>query len=272
MNRPPLGYMVGFFRLLARRPDLFNVCTYSNLPFGDDWDWRGNYPSEWATWQKARDLSRITVILHHDVDDRPDLTLAMLREEEAAGLRSTILLHERRVISAGPAGTAWGTYPVDDAAFLSYQDRGFEIGYHQNALEASGFDFNRGTETFRKDVASLRGRGFACHWTTAHGGFQGPAGEANNLLDIPPELERSLRWVANRHGIVTDRRFSDSDAGMVAFGSLDAAMCSWRPGERNSILVHPQYYPDVADSDADSWPCWKAAEEQLDSVREAGCL
>ena len=66
-------------RMLTEPERNIEVITYSELDFGDDFDFEKSYFSEWENWRDSmkngvRDPEKIYVILQHDVDDSPERT------------------------------------------------------------------------------------------------------------------------------------------------------------------------------------------------------
>jgi hypothetical protein len=259
---PPLSYYVGFLEWLRRRAATLAVGHYPDLPWSGDVRYEESYPAEHEAWRRSADPARAVVLLHHDVDARPDLALAMLREEAARGIRSTVLLHVKcmdRPQYEAAGRLAGRPYEVDDQAFLRFQEQGFAVGYHQNALDQARFDFGLALRLFESDVWALRHRGFACRFTTAHGGLRGPRGEVNNQVPMPDALRPTLRWTGNRWGIRVDGRYSDSEQGRLLWGPLHEWVGNLEPGRRYAVLVHPQYYEDdvARDGGRRRWPEWE---------------
>jgi hypothetical protein len=188
------------------------------------------------------------VLLQHDVDAFPERTHAILREEEALGLRSNIMVFNRRLNRRRLRDTGvleQREYPLDQALLQRLQAKGFVIGYHCNAYEWAQFDTAKAVKIFERDVAELRQR-FDIRFFCPHGGVRDAQGHSNAMLDIPPSLRTSLRWVLNRHTVRFHGTYSD---GGINSPTLDAAskdlrgfVNTWKPGRRYRILTHPQYY------------------------------
>jgi hypothetical protein len=239
----PLSQIVRTLAALAARDDV-DFITPAALPWGGDWDWSNNYPLEYARWARTPGrLDRITILLRHDVDGLPQRTLAMMREERKLGLRSIAFVFVRKVDRPaweGGRGLAFDdSYIIDDDAWLPYQAAGFEIGYHQNALDQAAGDAAAAEGIGAGDILAMRTRGYKCDFFTPHGGIRFPA--TNNML--PPPVADS-RWLGNGHGIHVAGNFSDSPAGREQYGNLDSFVATLRRGQRYVILLHPQYYGD----------------------------
>lgn len=255
----PFGYLADFLEYLGRHRDIFEVLTYRDLPWGEDWDYAAGYPAESAAWDESlrsgrRDASKVYLLLQHDVDSLPERTLAALRVEERLGLRSNVMIFNRRVDRRHyrEAGELRYTeYPADHAYLQALESKGFVIGYHCNAYERSGFSRPEAERVMLEDIDQL-GRTFALGFMSAHGGHRGPDGKSNNSLDLPPAARRRIRWVHNGHGIRVDGGFTDGgmNSGRRAGQDFDLRpfMRSLRPGRRYRILLHPQYYGDEVEA------------------------
>jgi hypothetical protein len=245
----PLSEIVKQLAALAARPDVRFIAPY-DLPFGDDWNWRDNYPAEHARWVgDASHLDKITILLRHDVDALPHRTLAMMREERKLGLVSAAFIFVRKVnqeafYAGAGVQTDW-TYAITDEAWLPFLDDGFTIGYHQNALDQAAGDFALAEGIGLGDVMDLSKRGFNTDCFTAHGGLRferpGLPPATNNMLPPPAA---ACRWLGNGHGIHVAKNFSDSLRGRKICGSLAEFVPTMQQGRRYMILLHPQYYPD----------------------------
>ena len=107
------------------------VITYSELDFGDDFDFEKSYFSEWENWRDSmkngvRDPEKIYVILQHDVDDSPERTHRLLRVQEDLGVRSNVMIFNRPVNRGKLAKDGiveYVDYPLDLDLFLSLQKK-----------------------------------------------------------------------------------------------------------------------------------------------------
>ena len=250
----PLGFYVEFLEMLADRPDVFEVLTYDDLPWGDDYDHANNYPQEQRNWQAqlksgARSRDKIYVILQHDVDSSPHRTIKMLREEQRLNIPSNVMIFTRRVNRRHMNATGelqLTDYPLDyDYLKRLEREHRFAICYHANSFEQALFDRAQAMAIFERDVAQLREH-FNINFFSPHGGARSPDGESNNSLPIPDSLTRSLRWVANKQSVRLDASFSDggpnSPARDPAQRDLRDFVRTWRRGGRYRVLTHPQYY------------------------------
>jgi hypothetical protein len=89
-------------------------------------------------------VGRRLVILRHDVDLRPDRSLAMAALEEGAGVRSTYYF---RVVPAS----------YDEAVMRAVEAMGHEVGYHYEDLALAGGDLERARASFLDNLAKMRG-------------------------------------------------------------------------------------------------------------------
>ena len=148
-----------------------------------------------------RDPEKIYVFLQHDVDDAPERTEAVLREEERLGLPSCVMIFNRRLDrrllqdSGEPREKA---YVTDDDYLRHLEKKGWIIGYHSNAYEQSAFDKQKAEEILIRDMRELRER-FTIEFFCPHGGVRDADGRSNAVLEIPDSLRLSIRWVLNRH-------------------------------------------------------------------------
>ena len=56
-----------------------------------------------------------------------------------------------------------------------------EIGYHQNAMELSGYDVSKAHEIIERDIKFFQ-KNFNLHSFVPHGGVLGPNGEENSHI------------------------------------------------------------------------------------------
>jgi hypothetical protein len=253
----PLGYLVGFFELLAAHRDLIEIITYDDLQWGDDYDYERGYPGELERWRQRMKgpgaRQRIYLILQHDVDAHPGRTMQVLHHEQRCGLRSNVMIFRRRHDRQRLATTGelrYVDYGLDVEGLKRFErEHGFVVGYHCNAVEQAGWDLTRARRRFRDDVRELR-RNFNIRFFSPHGGVPGPDGRNNHSLRLATRTARRVRWVANRHGIKLSGRYSDggirNPARDMAGRDLRDFVRSWRRGRRYRVLTHPQYYHDVA--------------------------
>jgi hypothetical protein len=252
----PLRFFTDFLDFLVAHPDKFEIITYDDMPWGDDHDAAGAYPSERSRWEAQlraadRDAAKIYVLLQHDVDTRPDRSMAVLRHELARGARSNLMIFVRRVDRRHLRDTSelrFTPYELDHALLERATRAGFVIAYHQNAFEQSHFDEGRAERIFTDDVRILSRR-FPIRFTSAHGGTPAPDGRNNRDVSMPVDLVGRVRWVHNG--------FSPWFAGTYSDGGINSPkrdpekrdlrdfVRTWRPGTRYRVLTHPQYYaPD----------------------------
>ena len=172
----------------------------------------------------------------------------MVAMEALYGVRSNIFIFRDR---CGKNGEAL-PYNIDHGFFQEAERRGFVIGYHQNALHLAGFDVERAIERFRSDVANLR-KLYDIEFFVPHGGDGRKINGKmcyNFDVPMPPEFERPsgrLRWVRNGHGLKFGQYLSDGGLEgirdlrrLAKFNLTGEFLYTLRPGQRCSVLIHPQ--------------------------------
>ena len=250
----PLEYYEDLLRFLDRHKSEIEIITYEDFAWGDDHDHERGYPEEWARWQASlsdgtRDPEKIYLVIQHDVDAQPERTNDALRLEASLGIRSNVMLFNRRVNRRHMQATGQlqydDKYQLDFDLFAELQGQGFVFCYHSNPYEQAGFDPRRAMQVFEEDVRSLRER-FNVKYFSPHGGARGPDGKSNNSLGIPTSLQGDIRWVANRCTPRFQASFSDGGPNSPKRDpntrDLRDFARSWKRGGRYRILTHPQYY------------------------------
>ncbi len=250
----PLAYYCDFLKLLAENRSHIEIITYRDLIWGHDYDHAHQYPHERAAWKECMrrgtlDSSKIYVLLQHDVDSSPERTSDVLREEEQLGLRSNVMIFNRRICRQRLKATGdlvYTDYPLDYEYLRYLQDyHGFVVGYHCNALEQAIFHLGKARQIFEADVRALR-QHFNIDFYSPHGGVPGPDGQNNHSVTVPDTLRASLRWVHNHYSPWFTRSYSDGGINSPkrdpAKRDLRDFVRSWQPGGRYRVLTHPQYY------------------------------
>jgi hypothetical protein len=185
-----------------------------------------------------------TVILQHDADALPERTLEMMRREQRRGLVSScyFLVHPADHI----------TYEPDLAALRRLEQCGFEVGYHQNAYERSGYDADDAYATIERDLDWMR-QHFNVRSFVPHGGSPSPTGLNNAHLPHAGPL-KPLLWAYNGDCILKDATWSDG--GIRKNAPIDPREFVKRlaPGSRAVMLMHPQYYGDTLRADWQQLP------------------
>lgn len=223
--------------------------TYDDLfARSDDRDWESCYEHEFRHWHEhVRDPQQTYLLIQHDVDFAPAFTKRMIALESLHGVRSNIFLFNRFPDDI-PADSPYDDtpYELDHDFFAAMQQRGFVIGYHQNALSVTR-DFDAAAAQFERDVRNLR-RYYDIRYFCPHGGRAVEInGSAMHNVDVPvPESMRdSLRWVYNRYALRFSGRYSDGGLRKAdALDRLDLAafLESLQPGRRHFALIHPQLW------------------------------
>jgi hypothetical protein len=247
----PFRWYEAFLDALAER-DVVTI-TYRDLFEGcDDREWDNGYPHEHARWKAQRDPDRIYLLIQHDIDFVPEFTVRMVALEAARGIRSSIFMFHERAGNA-PADSPYDDRPyvVDHDFFREAQDRGFVIGYHQNALALTEGPMEQAVRRFEQDVAHLD-RHYRVEYFCPHGGggraIDG-AMKHNFDVPVPAALRDRLRWVYNRYGMRFAARYSDGglrrlvDPDRLArLDILGEFVNKMQPGRRYFALVHPQLW------------------------------
>lgn len=250
-DEPPCNFPLEFYEQFLREIKRLNiqVITFRDLFEGsDDWDYRSNFPRERAQWKKTRDPRLIYLVIQHDVDGRPHFTQRMVAMEALHGIRSNIFIFRDRGSKTGEIKK----YKIDHEFFQEAQQRGFVVGYHQNALHLAKFNMNGAVERFRFDVQYLRTL-YDIQFFVPHGGVGREIdGVMCHNLDVPmpPELEGPtgrLRWVYNGYGPEFHQRWSDGGLVKIreprrvaALDIIRAFLHQLKPGTRSFALIHPQ--------------------------------
>jgi hypothetical protein len=255
----PFGYLADFLGFLDRKRDVIETLTYRALSWDEDWDCEEGYPREAAAWRRslasgARDARKAYVLLQLDVDSVPERTMAALRVEEQLGLRSNVMIFNRRIDRRHYRDTSEVRYTdyIGDYAYLqSLEAKGFVIGYHCNAYERSGFSRPEAGRILLEDIEALS-RHFRLEFMSAHGGPRDAEGKSNSSLRLPREARRRVRWIHNGYNVEFDGSFTDGgiNSGRRAADAFDLRQFvqRMRPGSRYRILLHPQYYTDEVEA------------------------
>lgn len=251
----PFEYLADFFKFLHKNRHVIELITYADFPWGKDYDYDKKYPEEYQAWKRKlnrwwqpQNRKKIYIVLQHDVDSMPELTTQALRVEEQLGLRSSIMMFYRRLhrqLLQETGRVEYTDYPLDYNYLKQLEKKGFMIGYHNNAYEQSGFNYERANQIFAEDVRALQ-QHFNLTCFSHHGGVRDPEGNTNNSMGLPPDFRTLLRWVHNKRSPKLSGQYSD---GGINTGKRDAEafdlrkfVKTWTPGNRYRILIHPQYY------------------------------
>lgn len=241
--------------------------TYKRLRFGGAFDCSAlNYISEYALFKRGRrDLLSIafvilerqilrgrprflaalkpltrarhplTVILQHDADRLPEKTQAVMNIEREMGVTSSNFFFRKD--SYGESDR----YDLDIPGLQFLEKIGFEVGYHLNAYELSGYDPLRAQEIAEQDVAWFREH-FDLKTYVPHSGYKSDGGLNNEHFPQSGVL-LDLLWAYNRRGIFADFGWTDGAAGLWATpGDPREFATSVPDGTRIRLLMHPQYY------------------------------
>ena len=217
---------------------------------------------------KKFDPKKINIILDHHIDYYPVETEIMTKWESDNNVISSIYLFNRSDYEDTAQRKKWRVEDLNIPFYQNLEKKGFEIGYHQNALgsvrvnregrtyskEIDKRDYKKAKLIFAEDVYNLKNF-FNIRTFIPHGG-----GEGNSLLTDIPANCKDLIWVYNgrkKNGLpelpVSWTNFSDS-AGtapqiikskgakyIVRIDNLHMA-CRLAKNGLNHILIHPGRY------------------------------
>ncbi|MCG8601798.1 MAG: hypothetical protein MI807_16780 [Verrucomicrobiales bacterium] len=252
----PLCYYTGFLELLREFDDIFEVKTFRDLKWGRDFNHEECYPSEWAKWNLTSSPRKITVVIQHDVDSRPERSWLAAREEEKLNIPSTFMIFNNRIgrkVYEKEGRMEYTGYFVDYDLLHKLTAKGWDVGYHTNAMDLALFDDDLAKRIFLRDVRELR-ESFDIRFFSPHGGLRSPTGRTNNCI-TPPDLEKlDLRWVHNRFAARFHGQWSDGGINSPKRdpGNRDLRLfvAGMEPGRRYRILTHPQYYDHEFDGNS----------------------
>jgi hypothetical protein len=185
-----------------------------------------------------------TVIIQHDADLLPERTLEMMDREKRRGLVSSNYFFVRHADEV--------PYQVDVQRVQEFERQGFEIGYHQNAYERSGYDLPQAYEIASQDLQWMQER-FNIRSFVPHGGTPSPQGLNNDHLPHAGALKPFL-WAYNGKCIL--KEYTWSDGGIKKWTPMDPRefVMKLAPNSRAMMLMHPQYYGDSLRPDWESLP------------------
>jgi hypothetical protein len=250
----PLRFLTDMLDWLRAHDDRLEIITYDDLFFGNDWDAASGYPDEKKRFlnysEKLKRRNKAQVLIQHDVDSRPERSMAVIAEERAREVFSSTLIFNRRVdrrLLKTTGELAFTDYELDDALLRAASTDGFLIGYHCNAMEQALWDPTKARQILLDDLRDLSGR-FPMRFFTAHGGVAGPDGLNNNQVDPTLALEAGYRWVHNGCTPFFTAQYSDGGLNSPKRDpkgrDLRDFISRWEPGGRYRILLHPQYYSE----------------------------
>jgi hypothetical protein len=243
----PINYFIDAIKLLK----LYKVefITFDDLIWEGDFDYKNSYPVEFKNWKNAInngefDKNKIYVLIQHDVDSGPRSTINICKIEKEMGVRSNIMTFNRWVVGSEPSNVE--KYPIDRLALKNFENEGFLINYHANALDIAKLDSSKIYEEFDKDVDELS-KDFNIKYFSPHGGKKTINGETNNSFNYYDNVKNKIRWVDNRYSVKFDAKYSDG--GLKSRIINNDPKCDiltfikkMLPGKRYKMLIHPQYY------------------------------
>ena len=194
--------------------------------------------------KKSRKMQPPTLFLEHDADLMPDKTLEMMRREQRKGIRSSCYFFVKHAQEEN--------YCLDVHAIQAMEKHGFEIGYHQNAFERSGYVEEEALKLVADDLAWLN-KHFDIRSFVPHGGLPGEDGRNNEYLPHKGKL-KPLLWAYNGKCILKD--YTWSDGGIKKRSPYDPRkfVRNLVRGSRAMMLMHPQYYGDKLRKDWEQLP------------------
>lgn len=183
--------------------------------------------------------NKINIILDHHIDFYPVEMEVLAKWEEENDIISSIYLYNFSHNTTRGQDSPWCLEDLNIPLYQRLEAKGFEIGYHSNAVGQAQFllkvtldrgveklpesIYNASCDIFERDLNNLK-RYFNVRTFIPHGG-----GENNNILHPLSEKHKELIWAYNNHrrfGNDTEipkwRNFSDSN--------LDAAQKFKVPG------------------------------------------
>lgn len=185
-----------------------------------------------------------TIILQHDADLLPERSVQMMALEELHGLRSS------NYFFAEHAET--DEYDLDIEALKPYEAKDFEIGYHQNAYERSGYEVEKALDLVEEDLAFL-GSHFNIRTFVPHGGR--PSADGLNNRHLPHEgRSAKLLWAYNGRCILKEYTWTDGGIHKSTKTDPREFVRGLKNGTRAVMLMHPQYYADVLRDDWEDLP------------------
>ncbi len=216
---------------------------------------------------KKFDPKQINILLDHHIDYYPIETEIMCRWELEQGVISNVYLFNEFDYPDTGQRRKWFVEDIDIEFYQMLESKGFEIGYHQNAVglyrarsggkrsyskTLSRDEIDAAKTLFARDVDNLR-KYFNIRTFIPHG-----AGESNaRLLELPDGYEDGLEWVYNnrsRNGTVKPtlkwRSWSDSNgqrpqlikvnAGHILTSMDNLHTMAWTmEAGVNHVLIHP---------------------------------
>lgn len=252
-TRPHLAidYLSGLVRWLADSD--YRVMTYLELDLPRLPDGAIDEFRDWISAAESR--SERAVLLHYDVDARPDITTEVLRTHIEHRVPANVMVFHRKIFDwklKREGVVEFDAYDLDYATLEAFQNIGGVIGYHCNAFDQSGGDEARAIEIFAEDVRELR-KHFDIRIVSMHGGHVTPDGKCNATLPVDRLLqELGLTWVHNGRSVYFHANWADGSASNPRYRAESSSpldfLLSTNPGQRTRLLFHPQYYNDLTNT------------------------
>lgn len=252
-TRPSLAfdYLSGLVRWLASSD--YRLISYADLGAIQ----HGEEGPEFQNWiAKAKKGGEKAVLLHYDVDARPDVTHALLKTHIECRVPANVMIFRRKIfdwkLKRDGVIEFDESYKIDMELLDRFQKIGGVVGYHCNAFDLSGGDTERAIEIFHEDIAELR-KNLDIRFFSMHGGLVTPDGMSNSRLNVEPHLEAlGLQWVHNGHSVYFHSNWADGSASNPRYRNECSSpldfLLSTKAGERCRLLFHPQYYNDFSNS------------------------
>lgn len=197
----------------------------------------------------SRKAQKPTVIIQHDADLLPHKTLLMMQLEMKYNIRSSSYFFVKHAQGF--------EYELDFKKLKEFEEEGFEIGYHQNAYELSGYNQEKAYTIIKKDLESLN-RHFDIRSFVPHGGIPSKTGLNNEKLLHKGEL-RDLLWAYNGNCILKEYTWSDGNILKRCPVDPRKFVQDLLNGTRAMMLMHPQYYGSMVRED---WTELPLSEEE----------
>ena len=252
VTRPQLSfeYLSGLARWLADSD--YRVITYRDTrsPHGGELE-------EFRQWiGRASAQGDKAILLHYDVDARPDVAMELLKLHIRLGLPANVMVFRHKIfdwkLKRDGVLERDPDYRLDPAVLRDFAAMGGVVGYHCNAFDRAAGDVARALEILEEDLVHMQAE-YGVEFLSMHGGLVTPDGGCNARLPVEPLLAKyNVSWVHNGHSTYFHNTWSDGSASNPKYrGSCsDPAdfIAATNPGERTRLLFHPQYYNDFSNT------------------------
>jgi len=185
------------------------------------------------------------VIMQHDADLLPEKTCDMMELEVSFGIRSSCYVFNKHAET--------NDYELDIDRFKRLEHQGFEIGYHFNGLERSGYDDHEALRLAARDLDRLASE-FDITSFVPHGGQASSDGKRNNHSISHEGVLADLYWAYNGKCVLKEYTWTDGAVFRKKKTDPREFVRALPNGTRALMLMHPQYYGNELRSDWESLP------------------